>query len=68
VTFRPTSPPKPPQLQPKEASALRDVSNHRVVELPMLQRLEKLGYIEQKSGVWSTTQHGAIFLMLGEAR
>lgn len=68
TTFRPSSPPKRPELNPKEVSALRDVSNHRAVETQMIQRLAKLGVIEQRSGVWSTTQHGAILLMLGAAR
>jgi Mn-dependent DtxR family transcriptional regulator len=34
----------------------------------MLRRLEKLGLVEQKSGVWTTTQQGAILLMFGAAR
>jgi hypothetical protein len=68
VNFTRSAPPKAPELHPKDYSALRDVSNHRVVELPMLRRLEKFLLVEQKSGAWSTTQHGEIVLMLGAAR
>jgi hypothetical protein len=68
VSFRPSSPPKPPELEPKQLAALRDVSNHHSVEVPMLRRLEKLGLIEQKSGKWSTTQEGHIFLMFRAAK
>jgi len=67
ANFR-TSPPKRQELHPKEVLALRDISNHRAVEAPMIKRLAKLGVIEQRSDVWSTTQHGAILLMLGAAR
>jgi hypothetical protein len=34
----------------------------------MLQRLKDLGLVEQKSGVWSTTQQGQIVVMFGDAR
>jgi hypothetical protein len=61
-------PPKNPELHPKEWAGLRDVSNHRVVELPMLNRLKELGLVEQKSGVWATTQQGQIRLLFGSAR
>jgi hypothetical protein len=67
-TFRPAAAPKAPELQPKELDALRDVSNHRAVEIPMLHRLKKLALIEQKSGKWSTTQHGEIMLLLKSVR
>jgi ribosomal protein S19E (S16A) len=68
ATFRPSSAPKSPELQPKELAGLRDVGNHRVVELPVLRQLEKLGYVEQKSGAWSITQQGQIVLMFRAAR
>ena len=63
-----SSPPKGPDLSDNEKASLRDVSNHLVVEPPMLDRLKKLGLIEQKSGIWSTTQQGQIRLMFGAAR
>jgi ribosomal protein S19E (S16A) len=66
--FRPSSSPKAPELEPKELAALRIVSKHHSVEEPMLRRLEKLGFIEQKSGAWSTTQQGHIFLMFRAAK
>jgi ribosomal protein S19E (S16A) len=66
--FRPSSPPKGPELNPKELAGLRDVANHLVVELPTLRQLEKLGFIEQKSGSWSITQQGHIMLMFRAAR
>ena len=66
--FRPKAPPKTLELHPKEYSALRDVSKHRAVEPPLLQRLEKLGLVEQKSGVWTQTQQGQILLMFAAAR
>jgi Mn-dependent DtxR family transcriptional regulator len=65
---RPPPPPKTPELRRSEMVALHSVSKHRVVELAMLRRLEKLGLVEQKSGVWTTTQQGAILLMFGAAR
>jgi hypothetical protein len=68
ANFRPSSTPKPPELEPKELAALRDVSQHHSVEVPLLRRLEKLGFIEQKSGTWSTTQQGHIFLMFRAAK
>jgi hypothetical protein len=68
ATFRPSSNPKTSELAPKELAALRDVSRHHSVEAPLLRRLEKLGFIEQKSGVWSTTQQGHIFLMFRAAK
>jgi hypothetical protein len=67
-TFRPSGPGKSPELHPKELAGLREVSNHQAVELPTLRRLQKLGFIEQKSGVWSTTQQGQIFLMFQAAK
>jgi len=68
ANFRTSPPPKRQELNPKEALALRAVSEDRAVEAPMIQKLAKLGVIEQRSGVWSTTQHGAILLMLSAAR
>jgi hypothetical protein len=68
ATFRPSSTPKAPELEPKELAALRDVSRHHSAEAPILRRLEKLGFVEQKSGVWSTTQQGHIFLMFRSAK
>jgi hypothetical protein len=68
ANFRPASTPKPPILEPKELAALRDVSRHHSVELPLLRRFEKLGLIEQKSGAWSTTQQGHILLMFRSAK
>ncbi len=68
MKFTRSAPPKAPQLHPKEHSALRDVSNHRAVEAPLLQRLAKLGLVEQQSGVWATTQRGQILLMFAAAR
>jgi hypothetical protein len=61
-------PPKFPALSDSEMAALRDVSNHRTVAAEMLLRLKKLGLIEQKSGVWTTTQDGHIRLMFGSAK
>ena len=55
-------------LSETEMAALRDVSNHRVVGLPMLNRLKKLLLIEQKLGGWNTTQQGHIQLMFSVAR
>jgi hypothetical protein len=63
-----TVPPKGQELHPKEWAGLRNVSNHLVVELPMLNRLKELGLVEQKSGVWATTQQGQIRLLFGSAR
>jgi hypothetical protein len=68
ANFRPSSTPKSPELVPKELAALRDVSRHHSVEVPLLRRLEKLGLIEQKSGAWSTTQQGHILLMFRAAK
>jgi hypothetical protein len=68
ATFRPSSTPKAPALEPQELAALRDVSRHHSVEAPLLRRLEKLGFIEQKAGAWSTTQQGHIFLMFRAAK
>jgi ribosomal protein S19E (S16A) len=68
VNFRASSPSKGPELQAKEVAGLRDVSNHRVVELPVLRQLEKRGFVEQKSGVWSITQQGQITLMFQAAK
>ncbi len=66
--FRPSSTPKAPELDPKGLAALHDVSKHLSVEASILRRLEKLGLIEQKSGAWSTTQQGHIFLMFRAAK
>jgi hypothetical protein len=68
ATFRPSLAPKASGLHPKEYSALQDVSKHRAVEESLLHRLQKLGHIEQKTGVWSTTQQGEILLMFRAAR
>jgi ribosomal protein S19E (S16A) len=68
ANFRPSSAPKASELEPKELAALRDVSKHNSVEAPLLRRLEKIGFIEQKSGVWSMTQQGHIFLMFRAAK
>jgi ribosomal protein S19E (S16A) len=63
-----STPPKTPGLSDPEMAALRDVSNHRVVEPSAIQRLEKLGLVERKSGTWITTQQGQIRLMFRAAR
>jgi ribosomal protein S19E (S16A) len=68
ATFRPSSTPKAPDLDPQELAALRDVSRHHSVEARLLRRLEKVGLIEQKSGAWATTQQGHIFLMFRAAK
>jgi hypothetical protein len=34
----------------------------------MQNRLKELGLVEQKSGIWSTTQQGQIVVMFGSAR
>jgi hypothetical protein len=68
ANFRPSSTPKAPELEPKELAALRDVSKHHSVKVPLLRRLEKLGFIDQKSGAWSTTQQGHIYLMFKAAK
>jgi hypothetical protein len=60
--------PKGPTLTDAEKAALRDVSNHLVVQPLLLQRLKALGLIEQKSGAWTTTQQGQICLLFGSAR
>jgi ribosomal protein S19E (S16A) len=67
ATSRPSSAAKGSELRPKELAGLRDVSNHRAVELPTLRQLEKRGFVEQKSGVWSITQQGQITLMFRAA-
>jgi ribosomal protein S19E (S16A) len=66
--FRPSPPAKRSDLQPRELAALRDVSDNRSVELTLLHRLQKLGFIEQESGAWAITQHGHIFLMFQAAK
>jgi ribosomal protein S19E (S16A) len=65
---RPPPSAKAPALEPKEFAALRDVSKHRAVEVPVLRQLERLGLVEHKSGVWAITQQGQIRLMFGSAR
>jgi hypothetical protein len=67
TTIRRSGPPIGALSDP-EMAALRDVSNHRVVGLPMLNRLKKRLLIEQKLGGWTTTQQGHIQLMFRVAR
>ena len=61
-------PPKAPELSDKELAALRDVAKQGIVEANVLQRLTKLGLVEEKSGTWATTQEGHITLMFASAR
>jgi hypothetical protein len=61
-------PAKGPDLSDKEMAGLHDIANHRVVEPRVLDRLNQLGLIEQKSGSWATTQAGHIRLMFHPAR
>jgi hypothetical protein len=69
MRFVPSSPhSEGPALTDAEKVALRDVSKHRAVDMPMLRRLKELGLAELKSGVWSTTQQGQVVVMFGSAR
>jgi ribosomal protein S19E (S16A) len=61
-------PAKGPELTDKEMAGLRDVANQRAVEASLLERLNKIGLVEQKSGAWTTTQKGHITLMFASAR
>ena len=61
-------PQKHPGLDPTESAALRDISNQRATRPDMLARLKKLGFVEQKSGVWTMTHQGQIHLIFGSAR
>jgi hypothetical protein len=60
--------PKPLGLDPTESAALRDISNHGAPRPDVLARLKKLGLVEQKAGVWTTTHQGQIQLIFGSAR
>jgi hypothetical protein len=64
---RPSLAPKVTGLHPKEFAALREVSKSRAVELRLLTRLKKFGLVDQRSGVWGTTQQGHILLMFAAA-
>jgi hypothetical protein len=59
---------KTSEMEPSELASLRNVSKHVQVNITMLRRLEKLGLVEEISGVWSTTQQGHICLMFAAAR
>ena len=61
-------PQKSPALEPKEMAALRAVSKLGLAEPEALKRLKKLGLVEQRLGVWTTTQQGHICLMFAAAR
>lgn len=61
-------PQKSPDLEPREMVALRTISKHGLAEVPALRRLEKLGFVEQRLGVWTMTQQGHIHLMFAAAR
>ena len=69
MAYLPTKrpPPKAPDLSDKEMAGLRDVANHRVVDPTVIGRLNKVGLIEQNSGLWTTTQAGHIRLMFHSA-
>jgi len=49
-------------------AALRAVSKLGLGDLPALRRLKKLGLVEERLGVWTTTQQGHIYLMFAAAR
>jgi|KBSMisStandDraft_5_1062788.scaffolds.fasta_scaffold633844_2 hypothetical protein len=61
-------PQKTPALEPREMAALRAVSKLGLGDLPALRRLKKLGLVEERLGVWTTTQQGHIYLMFAAAR
>ena len=61
-------PQKSTELEPPEMAALRRMAMRQVVDQSMLQRLEKRGLVELKSGAWTITVQGRICLMFAAAR
>lgn len=59
--------PKQP-LSPVEMNALCSVANDKIIGRPMYKRLQKLGFVEQKSGRWGLTHQGQIQMIFRGAR
>jgi|KBSMisStaDraftv2_1062788.scaffolds.fasta_scaffold41935_2 hypothetical protein len=59
------APYKQPLLDPTESAALRDIPTAKPHTIA---RLNKLGLVEQKAGVWVPTHQGQIELIFGSAR
>ena len=59
--------PKSP-LSDVELKALFHVANNTVIDQPMYERLQKLGFVERKSSRWDLTHQGQIQMLFRGAR